>query len=107
MSFAIEELTSAISNWEEENGLRNNLFMELWYEDAPEELPTLDGIGKVEFVDSWGGEGDGAEIFVVIKVGDRYFQRTGYYSSWGESRMDGKLEEVKPVQVMRTEYESV
>lgn len=51
--------------------------------------------GKLEKVKSWGGEGDGATIFLVVKLDDRLFQKTGYYSSWDSSSMDSPLVEVE------------
>ena len=105
--FTVKQLEEALSQWEEEVNLSYGTFLALWYEDLEHDLPNLEGIGQVESVESWGGEGDGAAIHVVIKVGDRYFQQDGYYSSWGESEMDGQVVEVKPVQVMRTEYQEI
>lgn len=41
-------------------------------------------------------EGDG-EISLVFRVGDRYFRKTGYQSSYGEDRSwDGEIVEVFP-----------
>lgn len=107
MSFTVKELESALTQWEEQIGENRNLFMDMWYEENMEGLPNLEGIGQLEFVDSGGGEGDGAEIWVVIKIGNRYFRKTGYYSSWGSDEMDGDLEEVKPKQVEVTQYEAI
>lgn len=106
MSFTLKEFTAAVSDWEDEAMLDDELFMSIWY-GAIDSLPTIEGIGKLEFADQWGGEGDGAQIHVVLKVGDRYFQRDGYFSSWGEDSMDGAVYEVKPKQVMKTEYEAI
>jgi hypothetical protein len=76
----------------------------MWGEECDIELS--DGT-KLEFVDSFGGEGNGDTMWVVFAVGEQFFRVNGYYSSWGDSEFDGSVEEVKQVQVMRTEWESV
>lgn len=62
---------------------------------------------RITLVDTGGGEGDGAPIWIILSVGDQLFRANGYYSSWDSSEMDGQIEEVKAVQVNRTEYEAV
>lgn len=54
----------------------------------------------VEVVDSdYGSEGDWEKtVYVVIKVGDKYFKKTGYYASHAGTDWDGPVVEVKPVQ---------
>lgn len=77
---------------------------EVLYEEQ-DDIKVGDLIFKFE--DSGGAEGDGALKWIVFKVGDQLFKMTGYYSSWSDGEWDGELEEVKPVRVMRTEYEAV
>lgn len=106
MNFTVTQLEEKLSDWEDEAKLEQNLFLSMWYEEV-EVLPYIEGIGQIEFAERSGGEGDGAEISIVIKIGNRYFQRDGYYSSWGEDSMDGDIYEVKPKQVQRTEYDRI
>lgn len=107
--FTVEEFKEKLSEWQEEHFEDRNLFLEcFWQEGVPtdyiDEMPTLDGIGKLDVADFGGGEGDGAEIYTILSVGGRFFRRSGYYSSWGDSTMDGPIHEVFPREVTRTEY---
>ena len=103
MSFSVEELKQAIQEKynEQENVYYGDAFMAAWYEEWGE-LDTK--FGKVTVVDGSGGEGDGAPISVVFQVGERFFEMDGYYSSWGDSQMDGSLFEVVQKQVTVTQY---
>lgn len=61
---------------------------------------TIDGETlPVEFVESEeGGEGDWeTEVWVVFKVGDQYFRKTGYYASHSGTEWDGPMTEVHRV----------
>lgn len=40
-------------------------------------------------------EGEG-EIFVIFKVGDKYYRKNGYESSYGDRTWDGDVVEVHP-----------
>ena len=105
MSFTSKEIEKAISDYEEENGLEDSyeqVFKSLISEDEAEyDIP---GIGKVEYAESYGGEGQGDEYWLVIKVGKQFFRVNGWYSSYEGGELDGTLEEVMPKQVVRTEY---
>src|SRR4051812_30858634 len=105
MAFTIPELTEAISYYEGEMGI-GNLFLQIWEEEV-DVLPDIPNIGKIEYADTDGQPNDGAEISAVIKIGDRYFEKSGYYSSWGSSTMDGDIVEVRPKQVQVTQYERI
>lgn len=102
MSFTAKELQTEINDKYEGYG---DFFMQAYYEDI-DGMPSISQ-GEIEVVDNWGGEGDGASVHVVIKVADRFFRMDGYYSSWGDSAMDGELYEVAPKEVMKIEYESI
>ncbi len=52
-------------------------------------------------------EGGGENIFAVIKVGDQFFKKTGYYASHYGSEWDGDLTEVRPVEKTVTVYERI
>lgn len=68
-----------------------NVWDDIYYEGRSVDTD----FGKVEKVDSWGAEGDGAEMYVVVKCQDRLFQMAGSYSSWDSNYWDGYLEEVE------------
>jgi hypothetical protein len=52
-----------------------------------------------EVVDSrFGEEGDwSVETYIVVKIGDRYFKKTGHYASHDGEYWDGPVTEVKKV----------
>lgn len=68
-------------------------------------LGVVEGLGRGEYVDSYGGEGQGDERWVVIRFGDRYFRKDGYYASYDGTTWDGDFREVKPTQKTITVYE--
>lgn len=66
---------------------------------------------RITTVEDHGGEGQGDERFIVFRVENpdtgvvRYFQRSGYYSSYdGSNWEDGSFREVEPREVTRIEY---
>lgn len=64
-------------------------------------------LGVFEYVKEKRFAGDpyeGSPLFVVVKLGDRYFQKEGTYSSWDGSSIDGECVEVEPVEVPLTFY---
>lgn len=65
------------------------------------------GFGKLKYEDSFGGEGQGDDYWVVVKLEDRYFRVNGWYSSWEGGELDGTLEEVTPKEVKVIEWETV
>lgn len=74
--------------------------------DAVVELP---GGGKLTLEDSFGGEGEGNQYWVVVKVqtGDpmwpvQYFKRLGWYASYDGGFLDGPTVEVTPKQKLVT-----
>lgn len=100
MSFTAEELDTFVNSLDWDETIENHResisgeshWMDLWYG----EVKSLDTpYGTIEKEKAWGGEGDGASIFLVVRVGDRLFQKSGYYSSWDSSRLDGPLIEVE------------
>ena len=62
---------------------------------------------KLEHVDSHGGEGEGDEAWVVFRVGDQLFMKTGYYTSHYGFEWDGDLEEVEAYEKTVTDYRPV
>ena len=67
------------------------------------------GLGKVEVVVGFGGEGQGDLRYVVLKVTFtdetvKYYRQEGYYSSYDGTDWDGDFTEVTPKEVLRTEW---
>lgn len=52
-------------------------------------------------------DSDGEEIWIVIKVGDQFFKKTGWYYSHSGAKWNDGVTEVKPVQKFVTVYEGV
>jgi hypothetical protein len=57
-------------------------------------------------VDDFGGEGQGDDIWVVIRVGTQLFEKSGYYASHYGSDWEGPFTEVQAVQKTVTVYEA-
>lgn len=60
--------------------------------------------GLVYCVESYGGEGQGDERWLVLKVGDRHFRKNGWYASHYGSSWEGDFEEVNSRPVTREEW---
>jgi len=117
MSFTLAEIKSAIDQYEvdrEEN--EDTPFAETLIEgdwslprDQRKQEVELPGIGTAVYVDAKSGaEGGGEDIWVVFKIGERFFRLNGYYASydgsnWGESGLD----EVTPKEKVVTVFETV
>lgn len=105
MSFTATQVEELVSKYEEDHGdeLDGNVYESIkWGSDI--EVP---GLGKLELVEDFGGEGQGDDYWVVFKVGDQFFKKNGWYASYDGGELDGDLYEVVPVQVSRTEYEAI
>jgi len=64
--------------------------------------------GDVKIVDRSTDYEDGQEErTMILKVGDRFVKKVGYYDSWESSDWYGSITEVKPVDKIVTVYESV
>lgn len=78
-----------------------------WREEEKEWLDSL-GIGEIEEVEQYGGEGQGDTWYSVkyFPKHDVYIRTDGFYSSYnGTDFYDGYGEEVKPVQKTIVVYE--
>lgn len=107
MSFTVKEVEDAINKWEEKDQEENpNSYYDGVYDRLKwgEELEEIEGLGKLEYVDDYGGEGQGDDYWVVFKVGDQFFRKNGWYASYDGGELDGELYEVFPKEVTRTEY---
>jgi hypothetical protein len=96
MSFTAEQIQEAINAVEDG--------FDYWELEENGEIP---GIGKTEYVASFGGEGQGDSRWIVFKVGEKLFRTEGYYSSWDGTTWDGEVHEVEPFEVKVTEYRRV
>lgn len=64
--------------------------------------------GTVTLVAQEGGDDQGEYYDVTFKVGEKYFECNGFYSSWDGVSWEGtEAIEVRPVQVTVTEYHTV
>lgn len=96
MSFTVRELEDAFNE------------TDYYWDDIDEDAEIdLKGFGKLEFVEDFGGEGQGDTMWVVFKVQDRYFRKTAYYDSWNGASWDSSLEEVEPKEKVITVYEVI
>ena len=60
---------------------------------------------NIELVKQYGGEGMGEEYYYVFKVGDQFFRRDGFYTSYYGVNWDyAEIYEVTPTEVVVTEY---
>ncbi len=84
-------------------------------EDCYNEFLNGEGYGLEEFKDFpyelsvVGQDGcwnDGGQVSITVKIGDHFFQKKGYYSSWGSHQWEN-FSEVKPVEVTRIEYVAI
>ena len=53
----------------------------------------------------YSAEGDGEDIWLVVRAGDQYFKKAGWYASHDGAYWDGDCSEVKPVQRMTVFWE--
>lgn len=70
----------------------------------------VEGLGKVSCADEYGGQGQGDDYWVVVKVefpdgSVRYFRKDGYYQSYSGGSLDGDMYEVFPKEKKVTVYE--
>lgn len=70
---------------------------------------TVPDLGTLNVVESYGGEGQGDDYWVVIMLTDdetsRYFKKSGWYQSYSGGELDGELQEVAPVPKVVTVWE--
>lgn len=79
------------------------------YGGVPKEGITLKLRGEDVTLTYEGGkqprEGGGEQVYAVVKVGDQYFRKPGYYMSHDGSYWDGTLFEVEPSVQTVTDYQ--
>lgn len=72
-------------------------------------LPAMGSVpselGAISYVENRGGEGDGAPVYYVVKVGDKYYEIETVYSSWDYTDWnDEDFYEVVPEKVTVVKY---
>lgn len=127
MSYTIEDLDEAIEEGafleDAEGEGWGALIEELWevgtynkatgeWEYANDKTVTIPGIGAVSKVEEFGGEGQGDDYWVVVKVVDesgeeRLFRRNGWYASYDGGYYEGPTDEVVEAQQVITVYNKV
>lgn len=105
----VEEIDELIHRFGNEEGEDSYYSESGWYHFKYEvgigESEEVPGLGTVTTVSEYGGEGDGDQYWVVVKVGDRYIMKPGYYASHDGGYLDGDAYEVTPVEKVVTVYE--
>lgn len=110
MSYTATQVEEAVSELEE-NGFEDpkdygysNVYEFIKGEEESVEVP---GIGKLEFVDEYGGEGQGDDYWVVFKTAEtgQLWRADGWYASHHGGEIDGEVYEVEPKEVVQTVYE--
>lgn len=61
---------------------------------VPDELVPVETVAQSEEGEN---SGYGESIWVVVKVGDQFFKKAGYTSSYDGNNFDGSCQEVRPV----------
>lgn len=111
MSFTAEQVVEAFEGEDysesvEEKYGYGNVWDGIYYEQGTGTVIDVPGLGQVEKVESGGGEGDGAETYLILRVldTDQLFQKTGHYSSWDSNYWEGPLTEVEAYVQPKTYY---
>ena len=91
----------------DDGNMLNGGYFDYWdffHEARPGDKVDVLGLGEVEVLESvtyrdgdYQGN-DSYENYIVVKVGDQIFRKTGYYNSWDGGAWDGAWHEVKKVE---------
>lgn len=117
MSYTADQVKEAVSNYEDSednfDGWGSDLYSyikgEGHYSHSDGAFAVeVPGIGKVEYVDDYGGEGQGDDYWVVFKTVEtgQFWRVDGWYASYDGGELDGELYEVEPKEVTVTQYEA-
>lgn len=108
----VEQLEGAIEKWNDQTdhsftfGEYGDMY-EYKEDDVSEDWPfiTLPELGIFEFIETTpDNPGDGHEWNAIWKLGDQFFMKEGYYSSWDSSEFDGELSECWASPVVTVEW---
>ncbi len=76
----------------------------------PDNRLVLDIDGEKVYAEYIGGkppeEGGGERVYIIVKVGEQFFRKNGYYASHYGTDWDGSVDEVHPVTKTITVYET-
>lgn len=79
------------------------------WKKGEQQYEEVAGLGTVYLESQFGGEGQGDNYYIVLRIEDgdttRYFKKNGYHASHDGSYLDGSLDEVKPAKKTITVYE--
>lgn len=102
----VEQINEAISDF---NDAREDKGYDDFAYEVSNKLNFLIGVGEIEFVEDFGGEGMGDHAHVVFKVksNGKLYKLDGYYSSWEGTDWESEAYEVEAKPVMTTEYVAV
>lgn len=83
---------------------------DMWAWENSLEGTRVEGLGQVTTVEQFGGEGQGDQAWVVIKIKfddgtEKYYRKDGYHASHDGTYFDGDFDEVTPQQKVVTVYE--
>lgn len=120
-SYQERATTGGLSVWEEKRGEPRPLKLYTRTEDGDfwsaainmlhgTDPVILDGIGTVTLAEAFGGEGEGSQYFLVMKVAAedgsvRYIKRDGWYASHDGGYLDGPHYFVTPIVKTITVFE--
>lgn len=94
-------------NWKGEDDVRTYDNYDFWDSHGGQSPIEIPGLGTATHIDGeHGGEGSAEYIWQVWKIGEQYFQKTGYYMSYDGSTWDGDLTEVEPFEKTVTDWRS-
>lgn len=93
---SVNEIERQLKNHSDEDGYGNG--WSWWADEVNSGEPIeVERLGQVETINTYtGGEGGGEDCELLFKVGDRFFQKVGYYASYDGTYWDGDFSEVRP-----------
>lgn len=109
MSYTVEDLDKAIEEY------FPNRWSDAWkafHSSIEYDTALIPGVGEAILVDQFGGEDQGSQYWIVVKItdadgGERFFRRDGYHQSHDGSYLDGPTEEVSATPKVVTVYQNV
>ena len=92
--------------------MTDELCWSFWFYEVPPEGIQVPEVGHVFFEANHGGEGQGDEAWIVLRIkhedgSEKYYRKDGYYQSFDGMYLDGDFREVAPTPKTITVYEEV